>query len=411
MEVAENKKVLVPKLRFGEFDESWTSKRLSDVSKIITGSTPPTSNLEFYDGNRLFVSPADMGGTRIVLRTKTTLTDLGFSKGRKIKQGAVLFVSIGSTIGKVAIAGKECITNQQINSLEANCNNCDDFIFEVLQKQGHFIKSLAGVQAVPLLNKTDFSGLKFNFPTLPEQQKIASFLSAVDEKIQLLNRKKELLEDYKKGIMQKLFPKKAGQAPELRFKRPNGDNFPDWEEKKLGEVGMIVSGLTYSPNDISEEGVLVLRSSNVKEGNLDFSDQVLVNVGNNFNPVQEGDVLICVRNGSTRLIGKAAVITKEAEGLAFGAFMTVYRSKYNNYLSHYFTSKAYYKNVHRNLGATINSINGSDLKKFKVHFPVVEEQKLIADFIYSIDQNINQVATQINQTQTFKKGLLQQMFV
>ena len=138
----------------------------------------------------------------------------------------------------------------------------------------------------------------------------------------------------------------------------------------MGEVGKIVSGLTYNPNDIVDEenGVLVLRSSNVQDGKLSFKDNVYVKVYS-FNPVQKEDVLICVRNGSKRLIGENAIIVDKYEGLAFGALMTIYRSKYNSFLFHYFDSEEYNKEAHKNFGATTNSINGNDLKKFKVPFP------------------------------------------
>lgn len=182
--------------------------------------------------------------------------------------------------------------------------------------------------------------------------------------------------------------------------------------KRLSQIGDIISGLTYSPEDVHEDGVLVLRSSNVQNRKLTFDDNVYVKVKEeDFNPVAENDILICVRNGSKDLIGKNAIIDKKIIGLAFGAFMAVYRSKYNRFLFHLFDADVYKKEVHKNLGATINSINGSDLKKFKFPFPSEPEQQQIATFLSAIDTKIESMATQIEKTQTFKKGLLQQMFV
>ncbi|RRT91441.1 restriction endonuclease subunit S [Empedobacter falsenii] len=161
----------------------------------------------------------------------------------------------------------------------------------------------------------------------------------------------------------------------------------EWETKKLGEIGEIVNGLTYSPNDIAENGVLVLRSSNVQNRSLAFEDNVYVRT-DNYNPVQENDILICVRNGSKNLIGKNALINKENEGVAFGAFMSIYRSSFNTFLFHWFDTNEYKEIVYKNLGATINSINGSDLRKFKVPFPSIEEQKKLASFLSIVDERI-----------------------
>lgn len=182
----------------------------------------------------------------------------------------------------------------------------------------------------------------------------------------------------------------------------------EWETKKLGEIGEIVNGLTYSPNDIAENGVLVLRSSNVKNRSLAFEDNVYVRT-DNYNPVQENDILICVRNGSKNLIGKNALINKENEGVAFGAFMSIYRSSFNTFLFHWFDTNEYKEIVYKNLGATINSINGSDLRKFKVPFPSIEEQKKLASFLSIVDERIQTQNKIIEQLETLIKGLCQNL--
>src|SRR5690606_16204055 len=128
------------------------------VANIITGTTPSTFNSEYYNNGTInFVSPVDINENRYIYSTNTRLTKLGLTKTRKISKGIVLFVCIGSTIGKVAQSTDECATNQQINALEANKSNSNDFIFSLLEKEGSKIKLLAGNQAVPQINKTDFS--------------------------------------------------------------------------------------------------------------------------------------------------------------------------------------------------------------------------------------------------------------
>lgn len=197
------------KLRFKNEDGNdypdWEEKRLGEVGKIITGSTPPTSNPDYYNGEYLFVSPADINTSRYIVSTKTSITQLAFSKGRKIAKGAVLFVCIGSTISKVAQAGSDCITNQQINAIVALKEYSNEFIYSLLELFGSRIKLLAGVQAVPLINKTEFSKLKYKFPRLEEQQKIATYLSSIDTKIESVNTQITQTQTFKKGLLQQMF--------------------------------------------------------------------------------------------------------------------------------------------------------------------------------------------------------------
>jgi type I restriction enzyme S subunit len=196
------------------------------------------------------------------------------------------------------------------------------------------------------------------------------------------------------------------RKPNLRFT----DFKEDWVFKKLGDVGALISGLTYSPKDIGSNGVLVLRSSNVQKGVLVFDDNVYVN-SVKYNPVFENDILICVRNGSKNLIGKNALITKEAEGVAFGAFMTVFRSDLNRFVFQLLATNSYFRIIYQNLGATINSINGSDLKKFIFFFPKEkQEQQKIANFLSAIDNRIQTLVKKKTLLEQYKKGVMQEVF-
>lgn len=182
----------------------------------------------------------------------------------------------------------------------------------------------------------------------------------------------------------------------------------EWEVKKLGEVGKLFSGLTYTPSNIQSDGILVLRSSNIQNGMLAFDDNVYVNVAS-YTPVKAGDILICVRNGSQNLIGKTALITQEVEGCAFGAFMAVFRSPISKYVFYLLGTYIYRKYIFRNLGATINSINGSDLKKFRFLFPPLSEQKKIAEVLGLWDKAIEKQSQLIEQLTLRKHGLMQQL--
>lgn len=182
----------------------------------------------------------------------------------------------------------------------------------------------------------------------------------------------------------------------------------EWEVKKLGEVGKLLSGLTYTPSNIQSDGILVLRSSNIQNGVLAFDDNVYVNVSS-YTPVKAGDILICVRNGSQNLIGKTALITQEAEGCAFGAFMAVFRSPISKYVFYLLGTELYRKYIFRNLGATINSINGSDLKKFRFPFPPLAEQRKIAEVLGVWDEAIEKQARLIEKLALRKRALMQRL--
>lgn len=199
--------------------------------------------------------------------------------------------------------------------------------------------------------------------------------------------------------------------PKLRFPefKDNENNRFKWEKKTLGEIGEIISGLTYSPKDVVDDGLLVLRSSNIQNNKLSFIDNVFVKV-KKYNPVKANDILICVRNGSKNLIGKNALITDNENGFAFGAFMTIYRSKYNHYIFQWMQHSTYKEYVNKNLGATINSINGNDLKKFLLPFPSLEEQTKIAEFLGSVDKQLELLNTKKEKLSFYKKGVMHQLF-
>ena len=199
----------------------------------------------------------------------------------------------------------------------------------------------------------------------------------------------------------------VAQVPQLRFPEFSGE----WEDGKLGNYGNLINGLTYSPDNIVDDGLLVLRSSNVQNGQIYLNDNVYVNLDvDDAALTKEDDILICVRNGSKRLIGKSTIINKNLPKSTHGAFMTVFRGESNKFISHWFHSSIYYKEVHKNLGATINSINGSNLKKFKTIFPLKPEQQKIAAFLTAVDNKIEQLSKKQELLDEYKKGLMQQIF-
>ena len=202
----------VPRLRFPEFSKegAWEETTIGNMGEIITGSTPSTSRRDFYGGDFMFVSPADISDLRFVEETKTTLTEAGFAECRPIKKNSVLFVCIGS-IGKVAQCLRPCATNQQINSLIVGPAFVADFAYYLLNRESVRIASLAGRQVMPIINKSLFATVKVTAPAFAEQQRIADCLGSLDNLIAVEGQKLDALRQHKQGLMQQLFPSPDGQ--------------------------------------------------------------------------------------------------------------------------------------------------------------------------------------------------------
>lgn len=185
----------------------------------------------------------------------------------------------------------------------------------------------------------------------------------------------------------------------------------DWQVEELGNIGSAFIGLTYRPSDVHTDGTLVLRSSNVQNGRLRFDDNVFVKVDvPDRATVRENDILICVRNGSRDLIGKSAVIDAHSAGMAFGAFMGLYRSEHNNFLAHVFKSNIVMRQIHEHLGATINQITNKSLNGFKVPLPQnPDERKSIAEALSDADALIESLEQLIAKKRQIKQGAMQEL--
>ena len=188
---------------------------------------------------------------------------------------------------------------------------------------------------------------------------------------------------------------------------PNG-----WREGKLGELGQAIIGLTYKPENVvdSKNGLLVLRSSNVQNGEIAFEDNVYVDMDVPVKLiVKDGDILICVRNGSRNLIGKCALIDKSSAGNTFGAFMAIFRAQNPKFVFQLLQTEQYKREIHRNLGATINQITNSSLNSFSFLIPPEEEQEKIVEFLSTWDNAVSQLREQINVKQKQKKALMRRL--
>ena len=189
--------------------------------------------------------------------------------------------------------------------------------------------------------------------------------------------------------------------------------FYDWEQRKLGDEVTFFSGLSYSPDNIVESGsTLVLRSSNVKNGEIVDADNVYVeNEAVNSDNVQVGDVIVVVRNGSRNLIGKHAQIKKEMDDTVIGAFMTGVRSDTPYFINALLDTEQFTREIYKNLGATINQITTGAFKKMQFVVPKNKtEQEQIGNFFKQIDDTIALHQRKLDKLKQLKQGYLQQMF-
>ena len=400
----------IPEIRFPEFSGEWIEKRLGEIGKIVTGTTPSTKQKNYWNGNILFVTPLDIQENKYISNTNRKISKEGLSKTRIAKKGSVLFVCIGSTIGKVAIVNKNVGFNQQINAIFSEEYN-NELLYYVLLKKSKKIALLAGEQAVPIINKTEFSKIKIHIPpTLDEQKKIADFLSSVDEKIEIVSKKLKELKKYKKGLLQKLLNVKKGE-PELRFKGFSGK----WVEKRLGEiVEKAKSGGTpkstvkkyyngnipfLSINDMTKQGKYITKTAKtISEDGLKNSSAWIVPINSIIYSMYASVGFVS--------INKIPLATSQA------VINLVIKDKYNvDYIYYYlFWFKKY---VHRYIETgTQGNLNAQIVKNLKIHIPpTLGEQKKIAEFLSSIDEKIELNEKRLKALKKYKQGLLQKMFV
>lgn len=185
----------------------------------------------------------------------------------------------------------------------------------------------------------------------------------------------------------------------------------DWEQRKLPEFVSFFNGLTYTPDDVQETGTLVLRSSNVKNGEIVDADNVYVSdkVATSEN-VQEGDIIVVVRNGSRALIGKHAQIKASMPNTVIGAFMSGIRSEYSSFVNALLDTSAFENEVAKNMGATINQITGYMFSKMEFMIPSEEEQQKIGEYFSNLDNLITLHQRKCDETKKLKKYMLQKMF-
>ena len=415
------KKQLVPKLRFKEFDSTWEKKKVADVSV-------------FFDGRRKPIKSEDRAKMKGVYPYYGASGIIDYVNEYIFDEDIILLGEDGENIISrnlplaFRVSGK-CWINNHAHVIRNNKGTDIDFLTLVLELTNYVIYNTGTAQ--PKLNQEVCKNIPLTFPTLSEQQKIASFLSSVDEKIQQLTRKKEMLEQYKKGVMQQLFkPSELGleglednrmadaknpkirssyksQFRQLRFRDENGKEYPKWETKKLEDICSFYSGGTpESTNRKFYSGTIpFIGSGNIYDSEVfSFISEDALN-SSSAKLVEEGDLLFALYGANS---GEVAI--SKINGAINQAVLCIRTNENTKYLFYIlFLNQG--RIVSKYLQGGQGNLSGNIVKKLKYKLPSLDEQQKIAAYLSVIDTKIENVSNQITQTQTFKKGLLQQMFV
>jgi len=378
----------IPKLRFPEFSDELSEKEVGEFAPLQRGFDLPASQI--VEGQYPVVFSNGI---------------LKFHNEYKVNAPGVITGRSG-TIGNVTYVEDNYWPHNTALWVTDFCNNVPRYVYYFYEQLR--LQKFAAGSGVPTLNRNDVHQQIVYVPSHKEQEKIATFLSRVDEKIKQLTRKKKLLLKYKQGLMQQIFDQN------VRFKRNDSNDFPDWEEKKLGDIAMFSKGSGISKEDTDPNGLYecirygelythygetidkVVSRTNLDESELVFS--------------KENDVII-PSSGETNIdIARAASVLRK--GIALGGDITIIRSNLNGvFLSYYLNSKKRHDIARLAQGVSVVHLYPNQLASLRIEIPAAEEQRLIADFLASVDKKIALTSRQMEWLKTFKEGLLQQMFV
>lgn len=393
-------KELVPELRFPEFKGEWFAEKIKNILDYVDyrGKTPEKveEGILLITAKNIKLGNIDYEVSKEYI--KECEYDVIMRRG-KPKVGDVL-ITTEAPLGNVAQVDNSNIALAQrvikYNSKDETINNTyikHYFLSSLFQNK--LLGKASGSTALGIKGK-ELHNLVVSFPSLPEQTKIADFLSKVDEQITLLTKKKEKLEEYKKGVMQKLF------SQELRFKDENGNEYPEWEEKKLGETVICLNSSRKPINSIERAK---------RQGNYPYwGANNIVDYLDDF--TIDDEVVLLAEDGGNFAEYKNKPIANYFIGRCWVNNHTHILKGDNMKL---FTKFLFYSIVHKDInefvtGGTRSKLTKSAMFQIKINIPSLIEQTKIANFLSAIDEQITVVEKQLAQSKTFKQGLLQKMF-
>ncbi len=398
----------VPELRFPEFSEEWREVKLGEISKSSSYGINAAS-VKYSEELPTYLRITDIDDGRFDTNNKVSVNDPDY-KNFILQDGDIVFARTGATVGKsylynpndgllvyagflIKFAIKKEVANPYFIKLYTETSRYWKWVQVSSMRSGQ-----------PGINSKEYAALKLSIPSLPEQQKIADFLSVVDEKITLSQEKITRLEAYKKGMMQKLL------SGELRF-----PGFTDaWREVKLGEVGFFKSGFGFPEREQGgTEGIPFYKvsdmnnienSTEMKSANNYVTEEQIRRL--KYKPIQEPAIIFAK-------VGAAIFLERKRLAKNFlldNNMMAFIPSDIHNYHFIRYQFDVVRLSKYAQVGA-LPSYNASDLKIIKIKLPSLPEQQKIADFLTAIDDKLTLEKERLEALKRYKQGLLQKMFV
>lgn len=408
-----------PKLRFKEFDGCWVEKIISEIADVRGGKRLPKGySLQEENNGFPYITVTDMENGTVNLEKirYVPLEAIDQIKRYRISVDEI-YISVAGTLGLVGIIPQK-LNNANLTENADKLTNikCNQFYLLHYLNNGSLSKlidSVSTIGAQPKLALYAIQGMPIFLPSLDEQTKIASFLSAVDEKINQLTQKHQLLSQYKQGMMQKLF------SQQLRFKADDGGEFAKWEDSKLGELTTLITKGT-TPSSLGEKyeesGINFIKIESLSSNGKFLLDKFAYIDENTHNKLarsklEHDDILFSIAG----VLGRVAIISRDYLPANTNQALAIIRlkdKKITRYI-YYFLNSDYVKKIIDAESVQLAQANFSlgQLANLDVLVPCLEEQTKIANFLSAIDQKIEVVAQQIEQAKQWKKGLLQQMFI
>ena len=397
----------VPKLRFKEFSDEWKEKKLGEFGKIsmckriMKDQTTLTGDIPFYKIGTF--------GKKADAYIDKKLFEEYKEKYSFPKKGDIL-LSASGTIGRTVIYDGKPAYFQDSNIVWIATNE-KIILNSFLNYLYSNIKWTIENTTIARLYNDNLANMKVNIPFLQEQEKIANFLSSVDKKISLTEEKLELFREYKKGVMQKIF------SQELRFKDNNGNDYPEWEEKKLVEISELTSSKRIFLNEYVDKGIPFYRGKEItelKKGKkvtdiLYISNKKYNEILEKYDVPKQNEILIT----AVGTLGNVYLISNN-EKFYFkdGNLIWLKNIKSLPKFLTYSLENNYKKILDTAIGSTQKALTIVNLQKLQLIIPVsLEEQQKISDFLSSIDSKIESIEKELDRLKEFKRGLLQQMFV